>query len=877
MNELSKIIADIIERNIGRIITKPMESIWGKTIGKYVIKALLAKDPANHSRYTKTLKDVNILSTVYGKMIPKIYGTTRIIGNLIWIKPIKYSQHKTIITRGNESSTTAYEHTDCYATLAVALCSGPIREISKIWANERPLNLATIKHRIYKGTEDQVADPIILETETHSPSYKGLAYIVMEDLPLRDYNDRIPEFVFEVTAYPEGFLQNHVTEDIFSIHTVGTGEFTYDTTIQKRVNVQTLNGKKIPYGTASKINAELSTSYALLGLNALQSTLPNIQWIGVTICWFASCTDIGKCTIKPATTNDANFQTYPDTWQVGDYRSSRAHIIPNDYPQKYEGTVNDASLVRYLSELKRRKYKILLLLKVVVTDGSGTKLTCSDSADIDKFFDLHYRPFVEHYCNLSEGNVDAFVIASGLSKLTSIRNSHNKYPAVNALTRIAAIAKKILGNSVIITYAADYEEYHSHNGVYNMDTLWASNNIDVVGINAYFPLSSSSQLTHELNSKDVRQLWKSGEGYRYFYKGPKMPENTFRYEENQFAWKNINYWWKNSHSTVNARKVETSPWKAGSKKIWFIEYGFRSVENCTQGEMNPGPDHNITNSMEINVDYTAQKTAIEGTLSTWNESKAVERMFLYAWNLKPQPESWDTDMYRSWQTGYWINKKISLITLSSIVLDVLKNANVPSQTAETKRLDIAIHGYGIYEHLPVWKIIEELQSVYFFDIKKSCEKIALSYLQTGDVITIPSKDIDAKEYCTSYHSSEDQSIAMLSYVSIRFSYQTRLYFYQKHRNVLTPRDVTHIPLVLDDGQAEKMWHHAYDEMVNKKTLFRLSLQIKYIWLSVGDVVNIEGSNHTIKISHVEIRGMKVYLEGHLYPIRRKKIGIFPPA
>ncbi|MFV9838712.1 MAG: glycoside hydrolase TIM-barrel-like domain-containing protein [Aaplasma endosymbiont of Hyalomma asiaticum] len=880
MNELLKIIADIVEKNIENIIKKPMEPIMRNTIGKYITKVLANKEQSTYPRhFAFHNKDQNVQSSTYGNTIPKVYGTTRVTGNLIWSKPIYYTEHQKVTTHSNRSPTVTHEYTDCYASLAIALCLGPIHAISKIWANELPLNLATVKHRIYKGTEDQKADPLILETETHSTAYKGLAYVVIEDLPLRDYNNKIPRFVFEVTSYPEEFLETHVTKNILAIHTAGNGEFTYDTTIQKRINVTTINGKKIPYGTATKINAELATSYALAGLNSLQKTLPNIQWICVTVCWFASCPDIGQCTIKPATIEDTSFQTFPDTWQVENYRSFRAHTIPPDYTSKYKGTVNDASLLRYISELKRRKYKILLLLKVVVMHESRTKLVCSNTNDVETFFDRHYKPFVEHYCNLTKGVIDAFAIASGLSKLTRIRDAYNRYPAVDALTKMAGIAKKTLGQRVIITYAADYDEYHSHSGVYNMDTLWASKNIDVVGINAYFPLSPPSQSTNKLSAKDVQQLWKSGEGYRYFYKGPRRPENIVRYEENQFAWKNILHWWKNSHSVDNAGKMETSPWKAESKKIWFIEYGFRSVENCTQKDLNPGPDANIANidSAELNVDYTAQKTAIEGTLLAWSESKVVERMFLYAWNLQPHPGSYDTDSYKFWQTGYWVNNKISLITLSAIISDVLKNSEVPISSVETENLDTAVHGYCISEHLPVWKIIEELQSVYFFNVKKSSNKITLSCSQPGNVPIIPGKDLETREYSTSYYSSENKNIAMLSYVSIRFRYQTRLYFYQKHRNMHASRDVTHIPLVLDDGQAEKIWHLSYDEMINKKTFLQIPLPLKYLWLSVGDIVSVGSLNPAVKITHLEIRDMRVYIGGHPYPARKRDVGIFPPG
>ncbi|WP_410518435.1 glycoside hydrolase TIM-barrel-like domain-containing protein [Anaplasma phagocytophilum] len=54
--------------------------------------------------------------------------------------------------------------------------------------------------------------------------------------------------------------------------------------------------------------------------------------------------------------------------------------------------------------------------------------------------------------------MDAFVMASGLSQLTKIQDENDKFPAITSLRTIASHAKTFLGNSVIITYAADYAD-----------------------------------------------------------------------------------------------------------------------------------------------------------------------------------------------------------------------------------------------------------------------------------------------------------------------------------------------------------------------------------------------------------------------------------
>jgi hypothetical protein len=175
-----------------------------------------------------------------------------------------------------------------------------------------------------------------------------------------------------------------------------------------------------------------------------------------------------------------------------------------------------------------------------------------------------------HYAKLVAGRVDAFIIGSELKSLTKISDD-NDFPAVEELIDLAHKAKQILGPNVIITYAADWSEYHhTSSGIYNLDPLWACSSIDVIGIDAYFPLTNSSQSNIELD--DIKNGWKNGEGWDYYLEGEdKVPLKP------EWAWKNIEYWWKNIHINADGTK---SPWIPQSKKIWFTEFGFPSIDKA---------------------------------------------------------------------------------------------------------------------------------------------------------------------------------------------------------------------------------------------------------------------------------------------------------
>ena len=71
------------------------------------------------------------------------------------------------------------------------------------------MSIPGLEFRFYEGGEDQLPDPLIEAAEGHgrTPAFRGLAYLVFEDLPLENFGNRIPNITAEVTfnaqeAYP---------------------------------------------------------------------------------------------------------------------------------------------------------------------------------------------------------------------------------------------------------------------------------------------------------------------------------------------------------------------------------------------------------------------------------------------------------------------------------------------------------------------------------------------------------------------------------------------------------------------------------------------------------------------------------------------------
>jgi hypothetical protein len=155
------------------------------------------------------MKDLKITASTYGASIPWTFGVTRVAGNMIWSQPIR--EHKRERMNGKGGFYIQYKYT---CSFAMGLCRGPLTHVRRVWADGKLLYDRTgaseiavppgVKMRFYMGTEDQLPNSTILadKGEANTPAYRGLAYIVFDDLPLDNYSNRIPQITAEV--YKDG-------------------------------------------------------------------------------------------------------------------------------------------------------------------------------------------------------------------------------------------------------------------------------------------------------------------------------------------------------------------------------------------------------------------------------------------------------------------------------------------------------------------------------------------------------------------------------------------------------------------------------------------------------------------------------------------------
>ena len=718
-------MATLVLSTVGKIAGNAL----GGTIGGYLGSTLgLIAGAAIDNRIfgTKSSADnMHIVTATYGAMIPIVYGRMRVEGQIIWTAPIRLVSAKPSSIFGG---TATQEH---YATFAMALCEGQISKVNKIWSDGILIDRNQMQYTIYPGSDTQLPDPLILSLESKAPAYRGLAYVVIENLPLSAFGNRIPNLSFEVERSVRS--AHDVCKKITAVNLLpASGEFVYDTVIQSKIRGQFYADSWIPLGHQYPMNnnSESNLSDAIVSLEQLQDDMPNVQWISLTFSWFASELNIGNCVIYPAVEYNNDSFTAPDNWQVGEITRQNAREISRDHNgrPRFGGTPSDSSIIRYATELRRRGYKVMAYpLLMVDLEGKPWRGTMSGRpADIEGFF-AQYNKFIMHYAHLLKDYVDGLIIGSEMEGVTRIGNG-TIHPGITKFAELANNAKSILGNEKTVTYAANWSEYHSAGGLYNMDELWTAPGIDVVGIDAYFPLTDSPQPPNGFSRDEIKKGWHSGEYWDYYYdERGELQDIT----ERKYSIKDMETWWANEHINPDGSKTA---WQPKMKKIWFTEFGFPSLDSCSnQPNLFYDPmstSGGIPKHSSGAIDFNAQLLAIDATLEQWQNSEMVTKMFLWAWDARPYPYFPDrADLWADgslWAFGHWVNGKINNCSLAAMIQDVANRGGIP--------VDIS----KVYGHVRGHIISYQQDAVAALDIIRTCYNLRAFESAEGKVVFLPS-------------------------------------------------------------------------------------------------------------------------------------------
>ncbi|MGR3630551.1 MAG: baseplate multidomain protein megatron [Limimaricola soesokkakensis] len=534
----------------------------GAALGRAIDARLLGAgaDPVETGRVDR----FRLTGAGEGEPIARLWGRMRIGGQVIWASD--FEERRASSGGGKGAPRPEVVEFSYAVSLAIGLCEGPVRRVARIWADGVELGRDEITWRLHEGREDQRPDAKIEAVEGigRAPAYRGLAYVVIEDLDLARFGNRVPQFSFEVLR-PADVSDPARAEDIARLVRgvaviPGTGEYALAAT---PVHVASGFAERRP----ANLHGPSGPSDAEAALDDLVEELPECRAASLVVSWFGDDLRAGHCRIRPKVERrEAEGEEMP--WRVSGLDRAGAMAVPRveDRPV-YGGTPSDLSVIGAIRAMAARGLEVTYYPFILMDQlpGNGlpdpwggteqaalpwrgristahapgqpgtTDRTAAAEAEVAAFFgaarasdfrigvdgpvyegpeDWGLRRFVLHQAHLCAmaGGVEAFCIGSELVALTTIRGAGDSYPAVDALRDLAAEVRGILGRQVKLSYAADWTEYHGHQpgGAtkrFHLDPLWADPEIDFIGIDNYMPLSDWRDGTDHLDAAQHRSIY----------------------------------------------------------------------------------------------------------------------------------------------------------------------------------------------------------------------------------------------------------------------------------------------------------------------------------------------------------------------------------
>ncbi|MCV6593728.1 MAG: glycoside hydrolase/phage tail family protein [Silicimonas sp.] len=545
----------------------------GATLGRVIDDRILGGSAAVE---TGRIDRFRLTGASEGAPIAQLHGRARVAGQVIWAS--RFSETATTTGGGKGSPpqprVTSYSYS---VSLAIALAEGEISRVGRIWADGNEITTEALNLRVYPGSEDQLPDPKIEAVEGVAPAYRGIAYVVIEDLQLAPFGNRVPQFSFEVMRTGLG----DPADQVRAVALIpGTGEYALATT---PVHYEEAPGRV----RSANVHSPVGGTDFQVSLAALSEELPKCAATSLIVSWFGDDLRCGACQVAPKV-EQAAADGAGAPWSVSGVSRAAAGLVPQlDGRPVYGGTPSDASVLEAIAALQAAGQAVMFYPFILMEQLAGNGLpdpwggaeqavlpwrgrittslapgqpgspdgSVAAEAEVAAFFGtataaefsvgagtvaytgadgFSYRRFILHYAHLCAlaGGVEAFCIGSEMRALTQIRGAGTSFPAVAAMRALAAEVRSILGPGVKIGYAADWSEYFGYQPqdgsgdvFFHLDPLWSDGDIDFIGIDNYMPISdwrdgfdhADAGFGTIYNPAYLAGNVAGGEGYEWFY------------------------------------------------------------------------------------------------------------------------------------------------------------------------------------------------------------------------------------------------------------------------------------------------------------------------------------------------------------------------
>lgn len=704
------------------------------------------------------LGSTQITSSAEGSPIVELWGRSRFGGQLIWATKFKETISTSTETQGGKGGPKAITETTEYlysVSCAIGLCKadGDVT-LGRIWADGKLLDLSDYTYRFYDGSDTQLADPKIEAVEGVGtvPAYRGIAYIVFEDIPLADFGNRIPQLTCEINRKADAASPDEMESALKAVNIIpGAGEFIYGTEAYS-----TDDGE----GNSSSENSHNSTGDTdfVASMDNLERLAPNVSSASLVVSWFGTSTDATACEVRPKV-DDADKTVTPTGWLVSGVDRASAQVV-SDYngAPAFGGTPSDQTIREAVIEMKDRGLRVMfypfLLMDTAgypwrgrITGNPTNFLGSAAPGDFSRdangvvtysgSAEWTHRRMILHYATLLGDLLesgDAFLVGSEMVGLSAAQASWG-----TGLSTLMADVRTKLAAGVKVSYAADWSEYDES----NLSPVWTS--ADFIGIDWYLPLTDWRTTADEDYARATFKAGvNSGEYWDYYYvdeaarnAGTQTPITSDTYRQ-----KNIGYWRDTNHS---------------GKDIWLTEFGCPAVDKGAN-QPNVFVDAKSTESTlpyfsEGTRNDTVQRLYIEAMLEYFGDNTDIVdpvNMFVWTWDARPYP-AFPSDVAtwgdaENWELGHWITGRLGGASVADVVLDQCAQIGIPAVSVDVTGLSTIptrVRGFSNTTLSSPSSRLENLMDTYLFDAYEDGDTLVFVDRAESELVTMDMDDLIA--------------------------------------------------------------------------------------------------------------------------------------
>ena len=896
-----------------------------------------------------------------GAAIPRVYGRMRVAGQVIWASRFRES----VTTRGGGKGAPSAPEAREYGysvSLALALCEGVITRVNRIWADGQEVGRDTLDLSVYDGAETQGPDPKIAAVEgaENTPAYPGIAYVVISDLDLAPYGGRVPQFTFEVLrpAYRNvGEEAPDLPEALRGVALIpGTGEYSLATT-----PVHYDHGPGA--ARSANVHAPGGVTDLAASLEALSEELPRLRSVAVIVSWFGDDLRCGSCTLNPRV-EQRQAEGEPMAWSVAGVEREEAVLVPTDDEARpiYGGTPADAAVVEAIRAVRSGGQEAMFYPFILMCQQAGNALpdpwggtgqptlpwrgrittalapgrpgtpdrTDAADAEVAAFFgaarwtdfaldgervvysgpdEWSYRRFILHYAWLcrAAGGVDAFCIGSEMVALTRIRGEGDAFPAVEAMVRLAAEVRAILGSEVDLGYAADWSEYYGYRPVdgsgdvrFHLDPLWAHPAIDFVGIDNYMPLSdwrdgsdhadAAWGSIHDLDY--LRSNVAGGEGYDWYYASRADRDAQRRTpitdgahgEPWVYRTKDIRGWWENLHHerVDGVRRSQPTVWVPGSKPVRFTEFGCAALDRGTNQPnkfLDPKSSESaLPHYSDGRRDETIQQQYYRAVTTYWADPSNnpvspsyggrmvdMEHAHAWAWDARPWPafpratSVWSDGP--NYARGHWLNGRMATRSLSSVVREICHAAGLTE--IDVSALRGTVRGYRLGQVETGRAALQPLMLAHGFDAVERDGTLRFVMRGAGAGAFVPEGGVVASDEVPGDlelargSEAEAPDRVRLGYVAGEGEYEAKVAEATMPGGAVRLVSASDLDMALTAAEARATAERWLAEARVARDTLRLALPPSRPGIGAGDVLEVQGRPGRWRVDRVEDGGPRI--------------------